>query len=428
MVSSVPRLFLGIVLLMSACAPAAAPPTSAPAPQKAAPAAPAAPAASPAAPKAAEAKPAASPAAAPAAPAPAPAASPAAAPAAPAAPAASPAAKGPAPHEAVIEAARKEGKLVVWVTTPNLEPTHRELIDAFKKRFDLPNLEIEWLPIHQVDAASRVVAESKAGALGVDVVSGGPSTNGAPLAEGLISDTDWVGTFGTLLPGVKEAADRVQDAYKGKTIAHWDVIFVMGYNTDQIGREAVPVNLEDLADAKWQGKFAVNAQGGSPFDLLSLQLGTDPTVDLVRKLVENKAVLKSGSPAVVTTIVNGEVPLGLAYTSGVEAQKARGAPIAWKPFAKYTPVLPLDLYVPKGAPHPNAGRLFSAWLVTEGMKIQEEREFIGRASDPNSPIVAAINRENGGAPLLLPKTSDQQKLVDDARTKVGAVFSATQGR
>jgi iron(III) transport system substrate-binding protein len=404
-------LLLGLVMLLTACSQAAPSPTAAP-PAKSTDAAKPAPAAS-------------------AAPASKPAASPAAA-GASASPVASPAAAGgagnAAAYQAVVDGARKEGKLVVWITTPNLEPTQRALMEAFKKRFDMPNLETEWLPIHQRDAAARLSAEAKAGVVNADVIGGSSTTSGQPLQEGLITDFDWVGTFSTQFPGIKEAADRVQDDYKGKTLAHWDIIYAMGYNTEAIKAEAVPADMEELADPKWAGKFAMNSQAGSPYNLLALQTSPDAVAEMTKKLLANKPVLKNGSPAVVSSVVNGEVPLAIAYTSGIEAQKAKGAPVAWKPYTKYTPVLPLDLYVPKGAPHPNLGRLFSAWLVTEGMALQEEQEFIGRATDPNSRAAATIAKEAGGAPLLFPRTSPQQKVVDEADAKMGPVFSAAQGR
>jgi iron(III) transport system substrate-binding protein len=331
-------------------------------------------------------------------------------------------------YQAVLDGARKEDKLAVWIATPNIESTQRAVIDAFKQRFGLPNLQVDWVAIPQRDAATRVVSEAKAGVTNVDVISGGSTTSKPVLEADLITSYDWVGTFGSTFPAIKEASERVQDVYRGKSVAHWDIVYVVGFNTDQIKAADVPNDLAQLSEPKWQGKFAMNSQPGSPYDLLALKLGSDGVVDLVRKLLANKPVLRNGSPAVLSSLVSGEVPVALSYASGVEAQKKIGAPVDWKAYAQYTPVLPLDLYVPKGAPHPNAARLFIAWLTTEGMPLQEEREFIGRATDVNSPTAARIMKETSGAPLLVPSTSEQQKAIDEASTKMGPVFGTGTGR
>ena len=46
----------------------------------------------------------------------------------------------------VLEGAKKEGKLVVWVSTPAREKTHRLLLEAFNKRFGLQT-RWEWTPL-----------------------------------------------------------------------------------------------------------------------------------------------------------------------------------------------------------------------------------------------------------------------------------------
>jgi iron(III) transport system substrate-binding protein len=258
----------------------------------------------------------------------------------------------------------------------------------------------------------------------VDVISGSPVNNGPPLAAGVISNVDWVGTFGSELPGIKEAAEGVFEAYRGKTVAHRHVINVMGFNTQQIKAEDVPSTLEELTDPKWRGKFVLNPQGILPFDILGLQLGPDGVEALLRQLLANGPLLKGGGmPAVTAAVATGEVPVGPVSIENAHSQKAQGAPVEWKPFAKYTPVLPSELYVPNRAPHPNVGRLFVAWLVTEGMKIQEARDGIGRVTDPNSAASQVIAKATGGAPVLMPRNAEELKVLDETRARVVRIFT-----
>jgi iron(III) transport system substrate-binding protein len=414
-----------VAVVLAACTPATPSPTAAPSKQEAKPTTAAAPAQQ-------EAKPAASPAAAPAKPA----ASPAAAPAQPAAspataqakPAASPAAKAGVDFQRVLEAAKQEasqGPLLLWVNTPNEESTHRALFEAFNKRFGL-NAQYEWLPLHATEGNPRVIAEAQAGRPGPDVVYASAG-NMKPVDDaGLIEPFDWVGVFGNELPGIKESDARMVEGLRGKGLAHWDVIYAVMFNKDQITVDKVPNTIESLADPQWKGKLAINAAGAAPFDVLSLELGEDRIIELVRKMVDNGAVMKRGSPAVVASVVQGEAPLGIGFTSAIETEKKKGAPVDWKPFDKYIPVLPLNLYVPKTSQRPNLGRLFTAWLVTEGIRLEEEREFISRATDPGALASKRISELAPQAKVIEPKTPADVVKANAAQEKITAALGAAR--
>jgi iron(III) transport system substrate-binding protein len=299
----------------------------------------------------------------------------------PAAVAAPPA--GDAALQSILEGAKKETHLEVWIATPNLESTQRAVIDAFKQRFGLNQLQVDWLPINQVDAGGRILTEAQAGRHSVDVVSGSPGPFGKVAQADLAAKVDWDGIFGRQFPGTKEAAERMLKDWLGLGLGHWDIAYVLIYNTDQLKAAEVPEKLEDLADSKWSGRVVINATGAAPFDLMGLDWGRDKTLDITKRIFANQPVYKRGTPAVIVAVGQGEAPVGVGQITGAETEKRKGAPIDWKPMP-YVPLLPTFLYVAKNAPSPNSARLFTAWLATEGMKLQEEKELIGRVSDPNS--------------------------------------------
>ncbi|MFN8925639.1 MAG: hypothetical protein ACK5WM_08790, partial [Rhodospirillales bacterium] len=63
---------------------------------------------------------------------------------------------------AVLDGARREGNLIVRVSSPGGPDTHKALFDAFKARFGL-NVQAEWTPVSSVQTGTRVVAEAASG-------------------------------------------------------------------------------------------------------------------------------------------------------------------------------------------------------------------------------------------------------------------------
>src|SRR6187399_2293434 len=69
----------------------------------------------------------------------------------------------------VLEAARKEGALIVWASSPGEQKTYRALFDAFNKRFGL-NIKAEFLGINATRGRGRASAEAAANNVSVDVM------------------------------------------------------------------------------------------------------------------------------------------------------------------------------------------------------------------------------------------------------------------
>jgi iron(III) transport system substrate-binding protein len=416
----VERLCIGMVLVFLglACAPAAPGPTAPAKPADAAGQAKAVP--TPAAPQAAGAQ----------------AAKPAAAqPAKPAGPeAVKPAAPSstvvPAPDaakpgvsfQALVQAAREEagrGKVSIMVSSPKGEAPQRQIVEEFQKRYNI-KMEWEWLPLNSNTAGPRIVQEAKAGQTLPSVMGGFSPQNYIEFIDrnGLSEKVDWVGTFESTFPTIKEVAvDRIVPDLRGKILAQWDVAYVMMFNTDLIKAADVPGTLEELADPKWRGKFILNGRGGAPFDTIALQTGEEKVLDLITKLAANDPRLKESSPAVVGGVTAGESPLGVGYISLIEAERAKGAPVDWKPLP-YIPVLPLNVFMVKGSPHPNLGKLFAAWLVTEGSQLQEQGEFLSRVTDPTSQVAKKIKELAPNAPLVVGNSAQEIELIEKTGARV----------
>ena len=76
---------------------------------------------------------------------------------------------GHAADAALIEAARKEGK-VVWYTTLIVNQAIRPLKEAFEKEY--PGIELQYVRADESPTAAKILAEAQAGRVQADVFDG----------------------------------------------------------------------------------------------------------------------------------------------------------------------------------------------------------------------------------------------------------------
>jgi ABC-type Fe3+ transport system substrate-binding protein len=323
----------------------------------------------------------------------------------------------------MINVARKEateGVFFVSITQPNQDRTYAALFDAFRKQFNI-NVQYEW-QAHQQDYYVRVIAEADAGRRTPDVISGSPANMLALDKAGLVDPYDWTKVFGKEMPRLSDSVARTIPALRGKSLAHFDVIYTMVYNSKLISTAEVPRMLEDLLEPKWQRKLVVNAQG-SPFTTLGIALGREEVLEMVRKLKANRPILKRGAPGVVAAVAVGEAPLGFGYTTGAEVEKAKGAPIDWVPLKDYVPVLQQNLTVLKTTQRPNLARLFVAWAVSDGMDLQERLEFMGRATARGTRTWQRLNDMSPKAHIVEEKTAAETTLRGELTKEITRIFT-----
>jgi spermidine/putrescine-binding protein len=398
-------LFAALALAMASCAPASAPPAAAPAattaPAKAEPAKPQA--------KAEPAKPAAPAAAAPTSP--------------PAAAAAKPAAKS-AEFQKILDGAKAEGAITVWLSVPKLDDTKKALFEAFEKRFDV-KVAWEWLNLHETDSLDKLLVESKAGRKPADLISTSGIRPYRMEAEGLLKPYDWESVFGSELQGIGKWT-RPMEGLEGRALRFWDVAYQMMFNTDLVKASEVPSKIEALVEPQWKGRMGLTSTGGAPFDRLSLVIGDEQALALARDILKNQPLRKQGSPALGEAVIAGET--GLAVVSpayAMEGKAKRNAPVDWKPM-EYIPLIPLLTVVPESAPHPNMARLFAAWLATEGMAIMDQYEYLGRVDDPTTTLGKIITQQMPNAPIYTERSRADFEKTDAFSKKLAEVFQQQQ--
>ena len=320
----------------------------------------------------------------------------------------------------VLAGAKREGTLIVKVSSPGASDTHKALFDAFKTRFGL-SIQAEWTPMSSVQTGTRVVAEAAGGRGSVDVIgSGGAEEVAVLLSRQLLKPYPWAEVFGKELPAIGALAGSVMRELQGMALPILDAVYGIAWNPQLIDEKEVPAKMLDLVDPRWKGRFVANAQFLIPFEALTRELGPEQALAVAGKIVENRPILERGTPAVSRAVSVGQAPLGVTTFHSADRAARAKEPQRFRLFADYIPVYPLYVYVPETAPNPNAARLFAAWLVTEGAAISDLHESMPRLGDPAGRLakIVAAQEQATGAKILNPASLGEIAAAEPVRRRI----------
>ncbi len=289
---------------------------------------------------------------------------------------------------ALVEAAKKEGK-IVWYTTLIVNQAIRPLKDAFEKKY--PGIELQYSRADESPTAAKILAEGTAGRIQADIFDG--ITNMIPLKRAQLL-TPYVPA------GARQYPPELKDA-EGYWHALLLYVFTPGINTTLVPKDQAPKTYRDLLDPKWKGKMAWNPSSmagaiGFVGNILT-SMGDAQGMDYLRALAQQKVVnIEASARAILDQVIAGEYPIGLMmfnHHTVISAQK--GAPSDW---LKMEPVpVALDAAgILKAAPHPNAARLLIEFLTSEdGQTVLQKANYL-----PALPSVPAmkpgLRPEDGG--------------------------------
>ena len=282
-----------------------------------------------------------------------------------------------AAEQALIDAAKKEGK-VVWYTSLVVDQVVRPIAKGFEKKY---GVKVDFVNSPWQEQAFRIIQEGTAGVTKADVFDALPSF-AAINAAGMVA------------PYKPESAADYDPMYKspeGLWTAHIIQPVSPAVNTDMVKPENYPKTYEDLLDPMWKGKMAwtTSPSAGGPPGFIGTVLhamGEEKGMAYLKKLAEQKiANIPSNQRVVLDRAVSGENPLVLSiYNYHVPISQKKGAPVKWikmEPMTAHVGVVALV----KNSPHPNAGKLLIDYILSdEGEQIQADAGYI-----PASPHVKA---------------------------------------
>ena len=308
--------------------------------------------------------------------------------------------------ERLTEAAKREGEVTIYTSTP--VDDMKVLADAFERKYGIRTK--IWRASSE-KVLQRGVTEARAGRYDADIFE----TNG-PELEALVREKlllpVWSPAFKDLVP----EAVFAHRMWVGTRL----VIFAFAYNTSLVAKSELPTRYEGFADAKWKGRLGIEAEDADWFAAVSGLLGEAQAERTFREIVANNGVsVRKGHTLLANLVASGEVPLALTvYNYKAEQLKNKGAPIDWF-------VLPPAIARVNGAgvaaraPHPNAALLWYEFTIgIEGQKLLLSREFV----PTNRNVETPLNR----FPL---RFVDSSAVVDDAakwEKRYADIFGAKQ--
>ncbi len=276
---------------------------------------------------------------------------------------------GKAKWDAVVAAAKKEGRLVV------AGPSGRAWRDALLRfRKDYPDIKLSVTPFAGRDFWPKVLKERQVGKHLWDLrVGGAVATSWNMSSSGGIAEVksmfmlpevtdekNWHGGFAHMF------LDKGQKYFP--TFCIYESTFAY-YNKDVIKRDTL--TLRDMLKPEWKGKISM-AEPSAGATLVSMaMLMQDKTYgqDYIRKLIETqKPVITENARQLMGWFVSGKYPISIGIpSSSIRRFESRGVKLnmgkvtgtlRWSPGVCGVQVL-------EPRPHPNATIVFVNWLFSK---------------------------------------------------------------
>jgi len=263
-----------------------------------------------------------------------------------------------------VEAAKKEGKVVVYGTVP---PKSMSAInDGFQKKY---GIKVEYWRASSTKVMDRALTEWRAGRPGFDVVEG---NRGVQL---IMKDNGMFAKFTS--PSSEKFPDKFKD--KEGVMTPWRFLPIsILHNTELVKKADAPKSFNDLLNPKWKGQISMpdptrhttTAQFLSNLD----KLMGEKAKQFVNRLADQRPHMVESLAPVANVLVRGEAQLGITYVKYVKQYKG---PIDYVMIDKFL-ADPNYANLSAKANNPNAAKLYIEYVTSpEGQKaIAQEGEFV----------------------------------------------------
>ena len=281
----------------------------------------------------------------------------------------------PGEWDKIVEAAKKEGKVVVSI--PPSRKLRRAMEVAFTRRYGIG---IEFVSARSSASSQKIISETKAGIQYVDLHVGGTES----AVTGLLAEKalDPVEPY-FVLPEVKDpkqwwgghmwvdnAKRFIYPFAAYQTVSLW-------CNPNEY-KPAEFQSFDDLLNPKLRGKIGISdprtpGLGNSIWSYMLSGKGEE----YLKNLVAQKLFVARDFRLLGENLISGKiaVALGIVYSELLPFIKA-GLPVVPLPYPKeglYTTGGNGHLMVIKNPPHPNAAKVFANWLLG-----RDGQELFGR--------------------------------------------------
>ena len=261
--------------------------------------------------------------------------------------------------EALIQAAKKEGKVVVY--TSNILSLSRTLQLAFNKRF--PEIAVELVRLGGGALHSKIMTEHAAGKLVADVLEYSD--------RGLIQRAMQRGIVGKHTPPT-EGLYPAQTKVPGMVYPGCVYLYLIAYNPVLV--QDPPKSWMDLVDPRFRGKLGlVPAElGGTPWmtALFQYQVLGKNSESYWQKLAAQKPRFFTSAAPLGKSVVSGETPVAVALDVVSLEDIKQGAPVKMLYPPEGVVVIVFNNAVTAAPKNPNAAKLWLNWTLSqEGQQV-----------------------------------------------------------
>jgi iron(III) transport system substrate-binding protein len=323
---------------------------------------------------------------------------------------------GAPPSEAItpqlIEAAKKEAKVVLY-SAMDL-PVGEKLGKAFETQY--PGMQVQIERSGSERLFQRIDQEFAANIRAADVVSSADASHFIPWKR-----NGWLAPFVS-----DDIAKYFPEQYRDPdgmfaTTRLW--LSSIAYNTNLVKAGDAPASYADLLDAKWAGKMVKGhpAYSGTIMST-TFQLVRDLGWDYLEKLSKQRVMQVQSSTDPPKKLALGERAVmadGNEYN--IVLLKEAGQPVEPVYPSEGTPTIsgPTGIFI--NAPHPNAAKLFQAWLHT-----RETQQFLTDFTAQYS-VHAQVQTKPGRkkfseTKLMKEDPAGVEKMTEEIKTRYARLF------
>jgi iron(III) transport system substrate-binding protein len=312
----------------------------------------------------------------------------------------------------LIEAARKEAKVILY-SSMDL-PVGEKLGKAFEAQY--PGIAVQIERSGSERLFQRLDQEFASGIRAADIVNSSDASHFISWKK-----NGWLAPFVT-----EDIAQHFLPDYRDSdglfaTSRIW--LSSIAYNTNLVKPEDAPKSFADLLDPKWAGKLVK----GHPAYSGTIMTATFQTVrelgwDYMEKLSKQRVMQVQSSTDPPKKLSLGERAVmadGNEY--GIVLLKEAGQPVEPVYPIEGTPTISGPTGIFAAAPHPNAARLFQAWLHTRETQ-QFFIDFTAQYSVHAQVQAKPGRRKISDIKLMKEDAAGVEKMTEEIKTRYAKLF------
>ena len=254
---------------------------------------------------------------------------------------------------AIIEAAKKEGRLIRYSTLQAEEDLL--LTRAFEKKYPFIKSEVNSVK-GGIALINRLLTETRANVHKADSV--------------VLADSQFITLKkrDMLLPYTSLESQTIPEGFKDPQ-GYWTGIYrqimVVGYNTKLVPPADIPRSYRDLLHPRWKGKLSIDTEDEEWFFALLEIMGEKEGREFAQKLSLQSPQYRRGHNLQTLLLGAGEFAIVVnTYNHTVEEHKRKGSPVDWVAM-EAAPARSIGIGIYNRAEHLNASKLFIDFALSK---------------------------------------------------------------